>query len=264
MHLVLLGDATAHEMHVTGAVPLHLQRARLERPLLSDEDVEVVVGGVEARVTLRTERRAKDDEVLRDARVDHVHRAHRAARVVEDPFGAVRVERDARARIGRGEIGDDVRDHPRCVVGRRGERGQLELVQMDRIKDVPSILRSEGCRFSADARETKETFFFFFLGKRECFTLIVSSQLKVASVMNRKMALAAHLVSGSHFWDSFGSGEFGVTDPDFFPDIFWKLRWRVSEDGERARTGGVSLWSPQLAVVRLCYCEARHWRVASR
>lgn len=141
VHLVLLGDATTHEMHVTRAVPLHLQRARLERPLLSDEDVEVVVGGVEARVSLRTERRAEDDEVLRDARVDHVHRAHRAARVAEDPFGAVRVERDARARIGRGEIGDDVRDHARCVVGRCGERGQLELVQMDRIKDVPSILR---------------------------------------------------------------------------------------------------------------------------
>jgi len=31
--------------------------------------------------------------VLGDARVDDVHRAHRAARVVEHPFRAVRVER---------------------------------------------------------------------------------------------------------------------------------------------------------------------------
>ena len=87
-------DAATHEVHVTGVVPLHLQRARLERPLLSDEDVEVLVGGVEAQVSLCTERRAKDDRVLRDARV---RRANRAARVVEDPFRAVRVDRDARA-----------------------------------------------------------------------------------------------------------------------------------------------------------------------
>lgn len=111
MHLVLLGDTTAHEVHVTGLIPLHLQRARLERPLLADEDMEVVVGGVKARVTLRTEWRAKDDEVLCDARVDDVHRAHRAAGIVEHPFGAVRVDRYARVGIGGSKIGEDVRDH---------------------------------------------------------------------------------------------------------------------------------------------------------
>ena len=111
MHLVLLGDTTAHEVHITRSVALHLQRARLERPLLADEDMEIVVGGMKARVALRTEWRAKDDEVLGDARVDDVHRAHRAAGIVEDPFGAVRVERYARVGIGAGEIGEDVRDH---------------------------------------------------------------------------------------------------------------------------------------------------------
>jgi len=140
VHLVLLGDATTHEVHVAWPVPFHLERAGLERPLLADEDVEVVVGGVEARVALGAEGRAKDDEVLGDARVDDVHRAHRAARVVEDPFGAVRVDREARAWVGRGEIGDDVGDHARRVVGRHGESGQLELVEMDGIKEVPSIL----------------------------------------------------------------------------------------------------------------------------
>jgi hypothetical protein len=140
MHLVLFGDTTAHDVHVTGSVPLHLQRARLERPLLPGEDVEVVVGRVEARVALRAERRAKDDEVLGDARVDDVHRAHRAAGVVEDPFGAVRVERYARARIAGGEIAQDVRDHAGCVVGRGGERGELQLVEMHWVEDVPSVL----------------------------------------------------------------------------------------------------------------------------
>ena len=172
------GDAATHEVHVTGVVPLHLQRARLERPLLSDEDVEVLMGGVEAQVSLRTERRAKDDQVLRDARV---RRAHRAAHVVEDPFRAVRVDRDARACVRRGQIGDDVRDHARCVVGRCGERGRLELVQMDRIKDIPSILEAY-----VVSRCTREICFIL---ENEERTLIVSSQLNVASVINRKMAL---------------------------------------------------------------------------
>jgi len=102
MHLVLLRDATTHEVHVAGLVSFHFERAGLECPLLSDEDVKVVVGGVEARVALGAERRAKDDEVLGDARVDDVHRAHRAARVVEHPFRAVRVERYGCARVRRG------------------------------------------------------------------------------------------------------------------------------------------------------------------
>jgi hypothetical protein len=140
MHLVLLGDTTAHEVHITRLVPLHLQGARLERPLLAHEDMKVVVGGVKARVSLRTEWRAKDDEVLCDARVDDVHRAHRAAGIVEHPFGAVRVDRYARVGIGGGKIGEDVRDHAWCVVGRRGERGELQLVEMDRVENIPSIL----------------------------------------------------------------------------------------------------------------------------
>ena len=86
MHFVLLGYAATHEVYVTRLVALHLERTRLERPLLADEDVEVVVRGVEARVALGAERRAKDDEVLGDARVDDVHRAHRAAGVVEHPL----------------------------------------------------------------------------------------------------------------------------------------------------------------------------------
>jgi len=191
VRLVLLGDAATHEVHVTGAVPHHLLHPRLECPLLSDEDVEVVVGGVEVRVSLRIERRAKDDQVPRNARVDHVHRPHRAARVVEHLFRAVRVDRDARAWVRRGRIGDDVRDHARRVVGRCGERQQLELVQIDRIKDLPSILQAY-----VVSRCTRDICFILENKER---TLIVSSQLNVASVINRKMARVAHLVSGSLF-----------------------------------------------------------------
>ena len=140
MHLVLLGDATTHEVHIARPVSLHLQRARLERPLLPDEDMEVVICGMKARMALRTERRAKDDEILCDARVYDIHRAHRATGVIEYPFGAVRVDRYARVGVGGGQIGEDVRDHAWCVVGRCGERGELQLVEIDRVKYIPSVL----------------------------------------------------------------------------------------------------------------------------
>ena len=86
MHLVLLGDATAHEVHVARAVPFHLKRTRLERPLLADKNMEIVIGRVQTRVALGAKWGAKDDEVLCDAGVYNVHRAHRAACVVEHPF----------------------------------------------------------------------------------------------------------------------------------------------------------------------------------
>jgi len=79
--------------------------------------------------------------------------------------------------------------------------------------------------FPVDAREK----FVFILENKER-TLIVSSQLNVASVINRKMARVAHLVSGSHFLEIFGSGVLGMADPAFFPDIL-EMRWGVYEDG---------------------------------
>ena len=118
MHLVLLGDPTAHEVHVTMFVAFHLQLAWLKHPLLADKDMEIIVGKVKPHMTLHAKQRAKDDEVLSDARVDDVvHRAHCTAGFVEHPFGAVRVERHARIGIDGGEIGEDVRDHAQCVVG---------------------------------------------------------------------------------------------------------------------------------------------------
>ena len=86
MHLVLLGNTTAHKVHIARAVPFHVQRARLERPLFPDKDMEIVIGGMQTRVALGTKWRAEDDEVLCDAGVDNVHGAHGATCIVEYPF----------------------------------------------------------------------------------------------------------------------------------------------------------------------------------
>ena len=87
-------------VHAAGAVPLHLELPGAEGPLLADEDVEVVVSGVQAGVALCAERGAKHDEVLGDGGVDDVHGAHGPAGVVEHPLGRVRVERDDGTRAG--------------------------------------------------------------------------------------------------------------------------------------------------------------------
>ena len=87
-------------VHAAGAVPLHMELPGAEGPLLADEDVEVVVGGVQAGVALCAERGAKDDEVLGDGGVDDVHGAHGPACVVEHPLGGVGVERDGTTRAG--------------------------------------------------------------------------------------------------------------------------------------------------------------------
>ena len=95
-----------------------------------------------------------------------------------------------RVRIGGGEVGEDVRDHAGGVVGRCGERGELQLVQVHRVEYVPSVLEE----IKIQVRSA-----YFVRDGRENGTLIVSSQLNVASVMNRTMARVAHLVSGSLF-----------------------------------------------------------------
>ena len=111
VHLILLHLAPPEEVHAPSRVALHRQVGRVERPLLTDQDIEVIVGGVDARVPLRPERRPEHDQVLRHARVQDEHRAHCAARVVKHPLGRVRVERDLGGGVGRGEVRDDVLDH---------------------------------------------------------------------------------------------------------------------------------------------------------
>lgn len=56
-----------------GGTNLLLKRTRRESPLLALEDMEVIVGSVSTRVTFGPKRRAKDDEVLGDARMKDEH-----------------------------------------------------------------------------------------------------------------------------------------------------------------------------------------------
>ena len=127
-------------VHVTRLVHLPLIRARTEGPLLTHQDVKVVVRGVHARVPLRTERRTEDDEVLRDARVNKVHRAHGTARVVEHPLGGVGVQADLRGRVRRGEVRVDVVDDRGHVARVRGDGGLRDLVQALGVEDIPAVL----------------------------------------------------------------------------------------------------------------------------
>lgn len=139
--------APSEVVHAPGLVHLHLQCTRAKRPLLAAQDVEVVVGGVQARVPLRAQRRPEDDEVLGDRRVDDVHRTHRAAGVVEDPLVLARVERDHFScggvlRVGRGKVGDDVGDHGARVVAVRGHRCLRELVEGFGVENIPLMLHT--------------------------------------------------------------------------------------------------------------------------
>ena len=95
-------------------------------------------------MTLDAKQHAKDDEVLGesgDAHVNDIHRAHCATGIVEHPFEAVCVEQHAHIGIDGSEIGKDVQDHARCVVGQCGERGEcgeLQLIEMDWVENIPS------------------------------------------------------------------------------------------------------------------------------
>ncbi|KAG6871472.1 hypothetical protein C0993_003255, partial [Termitomyces sp. T159_Od127] len=123
-------------MHGPWHVPFHLEGARQEGPLLTDEDMKIVIDGVQAGVSLRAERGAEDDEVLSDAGVDDVHGAHCASGVVEDPFVSVGVEPQLRRRVCGGEVGEDVRNNPARVVGAGDDGGLDDFVDRGWVEDV--------------------------------------------------------------------------------------------------------------------------------
>ena len=79
-------------MDTPGGVPLHLELTGSECPLLSDEDIEVVVCSVQSSVSFRPERGTEDDEILRDACVDDVHGTHGTTSIVENPFLLIGVD----------------------------------------------------------------------------------------------------------------------------------------------------------------------------
>ena len=126
---------------------LRLRLARLDLAYL--EDMEVIVRCVAARVTFGTQRRAENDQILRDTRVDEVHAPHGAAGVVEDPFVLVRrnagldrgfvgerARGDVLRAVGRTQRGDDVVDCGGCAVGVLRQSFLEENVHVFWVEDV--------------------------------------------------------------------------------------------------------------------------------
>jgi len=144
-------------VHHSRRIPLHLELPGSERPLFSNQDIEVIVCGVQPRVALRPEWGAKDNEIFGDAGMDDVHCAHRAARVIEHPLSRVDVDFDSVGRVGEREVGDNVLDHAGSVGGRRrGRDGRLrELVQFGRVEDIPSVLDAVQKPANSDHEENK-------------------------------------------------------------------------------------------------------------
>ncbi len=140
MHLVLLNVPTWQVVHGARTVDLHGEIRGIERPLLPNEDVEVVVGSVHAGVALGTEGRAEDDEVLGDARVDDVHRTHCTTGVADHSLGGIGVEGDDRRRVLRGEVGDDMRDNGVDVVRMRLDRVLGEGMEGLGGENIPAVL----------------------------------------------------------------------------------------------------------------------------
>jgi len=117
VHFVLLHYSPWHEVHHPRRIPLHLKLSRLECPLLSDKNMEVIIRGENPRMSLRSKRRTEDDEVLGDARVDDIHSTHRPSGIVKYPFIFVGVESHLGARVCFGEVFYDVVNHAGGVIG---------------------------------------------------------------------------------------------------------------------------------------------------
>lgn len=129
-------------MHVSGCVPLHLKCARLERPLLALQNMEIVIRWVQTGMSFSAEGGSKYDQVFRDGGVYDVHGTHGTSCIVKCPFGGVSVEGDdaRRGRVRVSEVRDDVLDHAVEVV-RVGSDGIFrKFVKKGWVKDVPPVL----------------------------------------------------------------------------------------------------------------------------
>lgn len=86
MHLVLPRHTPFHEVDGARTINRLREFARFKDPLLALEDMEVVVGGMEAGMSLGSKGGAKNDQILGDGRMDDIHGAHRTSGVVEHPL----------------------------------------------------------------------------------------------------------------------------------------------------------------------------------
>lgn len=86
--------------------------------------------------------RSENDQILGDACMDNVHRAHRTAGVVEDPFLFARVEYNAlfRGRKLCREVGDNVRDNGAGVVAMFVNSRTRKGVEFCRFENIPPML----------------------------------------------------------------------------------------------------------------------------
>ena len=129
-------------VHASRRVPLHLQVRRVERPLFANQDIEVIISGMDTTVSFGTDRSTEDDQVFGDTGMDDVHGTHGTASVIEHPFLGVGVESDDAGWVGFGEVGDDVVDHVIGVIGRwcGGDCFLGEFVKVFRGEDIPPVL----------------------------------------------------------------------------------------------------------------------------
>ena len=115
MHLVLLRYTSRHEVDHTWSITFHLELTGSESPLLSNENMEVIIRGVNASVSLGSKWCTEDNKVFCDARMDDVHRAHGTSSIVKHPF-LVGIKAYVVIRVRFSEIRDDMRDHASGIV----------------------------------------------------------------------------------------------------------------------------------------------------
>lgn len=159
-------------------ISLHLQLSGLECPLFADENVEVVISGVQTSMTLGTQWCAKYNKVFSDACMDDVHGTHGTPCITEYPFFSVRVQGNLVSRVSAGQVLNDVIYHPSSIIGRCLDGLLGKLVKECRLKDIPPLLpwhyQSISFKFSYP-------------------TLMVSSQPQKATNRERTATREAHL-----------------------------------------------------------------------
>ena len=129
-------------MHTPSRVPFHLQIRRVESPLFANQDIEVIISGMNTTVTFSANGGTEDDQVFGDTGMNDVHGTHGTSGVVKHPFLGVGVESDDAGGVGFSEVGDDVVDHVICVIGSwcGGDRFLGEFVEVFRGEDIPPVL----------------------------------------------------------------------------------------------------------------------------
>ena len=140
MHLVLLRYTSRHEMDHAWSITFHLELTGTESPLLSHENMKVIVRSVNASVSLGSKWRTEDNKVFCDARVDDVHRAHGTTSIVKDPLAGVRINLNLCCWIRGCKVRNNMLDHSRRIIwgGRNGVF--REFMKLGGVEHIPAGL----------------------------------------------------------------------------------------------------------------------------